>query len=162
MARNTQIAVFAAAAVVVLGGLAWWMLGSGGSVADAPPAPAPVVTAPSPAESATGRPKPVAGLPVGTLIAVVKGEGKPLAATLSAGTASATASPEDGVVRLASAPAGTKLRVTVVAPGWRTLTIPDVEVAAGAEKDLSSGPSPPRAASSTPPDGPWPGRPWAP
>ncbi len=143
MARAAQGITLAAAAAVI-GGLAWWMLKSpagpdspdGG---DSPPAAVPEGPGRGPVKSPERGPAP--SRPVGALLAVVRGEGKPLAATLSAGPAggeavTAAGSAEDGAVRLAAAPAATKLAVSISSPGWRTVFLPDVEVPAGGEKDL--------------------------
>lgn len=116
MARAAQgIALVAAAAVI--GGLAWWMLkpadGPGPNDGETSASPSvPDVPGGGPSKSPT--PKTAPSRPVGTLLAVVKGDGKPVAATLSAvpaedlraEPASALGSAGDGAVRLASAPAG--------------------------------------------------------
>src|SRR5688572_14296631 len=143
MARAAQGITLAAAAAVI-GGLAWWMLKApeGPAPADgggSSPAALPEGTGPGSPRSPERAPAPARA--VGALLAVVKGEGRPLAATLAAAPAgeepvSAAGSAEDGAVRLSTAPAGTKLAVAISSPGWRTVFLADVEVDAGGEKDL--------------------------
>jgi protocatechuate 3,4-dioxygenase beta subunit len=148
MARSTQVAALAAAAAVVLGGLAWWLLGSGGATAPETPAPA-VLPRPDGAEPKTAGPGPAARKaphPEGSIRALVRGDGKPVAATLTASLAvdpaaepaRAEGSAADGSVVLECAPSGTRLRVVVASPGWRSAILTDVVVDAGAVKDLGT------------------------
>jgi protocatechuate 3,4-dioxygenase beta subunit len=150
MARPAQVAL-AGVAALVLGGLAWWLLGSGGGpgtdTGSLERPRRPDAGAAGGDGTAGASKKPEKPLAVGTLRAVVLGGGKPVAATLEAqcplpggfdGLSTGGAPSGDGALELPGVPAGIKVRVVVSSPGWRTVTIEDVVVDAGAVKDLGT------------------------
>jgi protocatechuate 3,4-dioxygenase beta subunit len=150
MAKPAHLAL--GVAVVLVGGLAFWMLGpGGGSGGDggAGTRSARPDAGGLPGEGGKGgaKPAPDRPRPTGTLRAVITGAGKPIAALLDYSpspdpenpiAAVYTALAATGVVEVPDATAGVKLKVSIFSPGWRTVLLEDVVVDVGQVKDLGT------------------------